>query len=56
MRITCTGPNGEKFEAETDNAMPEKFSHNIDERTAVQKALETWCRAFGVDKDTAVRS
>lgn len=56
MKITCTAPNGMKFEGEayllkgdTATASSIAANHNNAERAAIQTALETWCRSFGVD-------
>jgi hypothetical protein len=61
MRIECTGPNGEKFEGRTDllvnrslHFSSEVMNHNENERSSLQKALETWCEGVKVDKEKAI--
>lgn len=47
MRITCTGPGGERFEAEGTcyRGTPENVKEAArEERSAIQRALETWCK------------
>ena len=46
MKIECSGPNGETFEAET-TINPANGTNSKEaaeqERVAIQKALDTWC-------------
>lgn len=48
VRIECSGPNGETFEAETAVNPYNNPTGASNEREAIQKALETWCNTFGV--------
>ncbi len=62
MRITCTAPNGAKFEASANLWVPQDKSHtststceehNRRERQSLQNALATWCEAMGAKPETA---
>lgn len=60
MKITCTGPNGETFEGQATLLIckvagreAQATTHNLYEREAVQKALETWCKIVGADPKNA---
>jgi hypothetical protein len=60
VKVTCTGPKGEKFEGQTSEwranlpGWEETASdHNYAERASLQQALETWCNSLGVDPKTA---
>ncbi len=58
MKITCSGPSGEKFEASGAAWMGGRVSDcdsaNRSDRESMQKALETWCEAVKADKEKAV--
>ncbi len=60
MKITCTAPNGAKFEGQAQLWTPTSGAHdtmcslhNSNERSALQKALETWCSAMGAKPEEA---
>ena len=52
MKIECSGPNGETFEAKTEPVSMstyEEMAKELDKQALhMQKALETWCEAFKV--------
>lgn len=58
MKIECSGPNGETFEAEWETEEGNLTTEwqagckerSFFERDAAQKALETWCNAFKVEQ------
>lgn len=52
MKIECSGPNGETFEAQTEHVNGGIYNQEYEQLekqyAAIQKALETWCEAFKV--------
>jgi hypothetical protein len=66
MKINCTGPHGETFQAETGYEMtPNVFKdeqihqchlYNTLDLDRVQKALETWCEMVGANPKNATET
>jgi hypothetical protein len=57
MKIECSGPNGEKFEAvgaESHGNDMRQSVRNSEDRMAMQHALETWCATVKANKQNAV--
>ena len=59
MTITCTAPNGAKFVGHAElwvtqsGYQTEVSLHNANERSSVQRALETWCAAMQVSPEAS---